>query len=80
VHKDKSWLSQVENGKIDITFTQLIAIGEVLNVKPFLLFEQFSNSVFLSQSVEMDAGKEAMGNDIALLMKEILITLKTGSQ
>lgn len=74
IGKDKSWLSHVENGKTDITFTQVIMIANAININPSLLFEEFSSTAGL------EAGKTASFpnnfNDITALMKDILYSMR----
>lgn len=43
--KDKSWISMVENGKVDIQFTHLLQIAEALSLKPNVLFTNFFDIV-----------------------------------
>ena len=74
--KDKSWLSHVENGKIDISFTQVMMLADAMNIKPALLFEDFPENLELER-VENPSGFLTNNfNDITTLMKEILYSMK----
>jgi transcriptional regulator with XRE-family HTH domain len=73
LHKDKSWLSQVENGRIDISYTQVNRIAGLLSIRPSLLFEDFP-----SMLPSMEAGSDHTSNlqNITVMVKEILSSIK----
>lgn len=75
VCKDKSWLSLVENGKTDISYTQVILIADALEIKPSLLLEDFPNKVEVSSNNRPGVPPENL-NDLTLLMKDILYSIR----
>ncbi len=78
--KDKSWVSAVENGKLDISFLQLNEIANVLDVNPGVLCNDFSTILNITQSNNKAANVYGNNNssseDLIDLVKQILENLK----
>ena len=76
ISKDKSWLSQVENGRTDITYTQVVSIADALNINPSLLLEDFQSKMYDSAFEQKQVASTQNLNDLTLLVKDILCSIK----
>jgi transcriptional regulator with XRE-family HTH domain len=75
INKDKSWLSHVENGKMDVTYTQILLMANALNIKPSALMEDFPNKMEITGEHQLGFPSENL-NDLAVMMKDILYSIK----